>query len=266
MVETLAAPLLRVGLCILFITMVGCSSSLTGWQVRTNSTPMVQSFEPAVLQEQPLGLFGAITLSSHQGDEVALSHYLGQIIERMAPNWKVVSQQEVTKRINREGLAGEYTRMRADFLVSNILDSNSLRKIASAIGVRYVFQPRLAALSQTVSDRWKFPPFDLRISYTRSSIMRIILQLWDTETGEVLWGSVAEATMQHEAISHDPVYVEDITRVTFGSMLTDFMNRRTASIYTPVDTVLHSLIAEPIHQEKGDSESLEKKSSPQPSK
>ena len=89
--------------------------------------------------------------------------------------------------------------------------------------------------------------------------MLIILQLsLDAETGEVLWGSVAEATMQHEALSQDPVYVEDITRVTFGSMLADFMNRRTASIYTPVDTYLHSLIAEPIDQEKVDSESLEK--------
>ena len=81
---------------------------------------MVQSFEPAVLHQRPLALFGATTLASHQGDEVALSHYLGQVIERMAPNWKVVSPQEVTKRINREGLAGEYTRMRADYLLINI--------------------------------------------------------------------------------------------------------------------------------------------------
>ncbi|HKC94498.1 MAG TPA: hypothetical protein VKB81_10830 [Nitrospira sp.] len=193
-----------------------------------------------------------------------MSHYLGQIIERVAPRWKVVGALEVRKRINQQGLAGEYNRMRAEYLPSNILESSSLRKIASTVGARYVFQPRLAALSQTMTERWKL--FDFGISYTRSSIMRITLELWDAETGEVLWGSVAEATMQNEALSQDPVYVEDIARVAFGSMLTDFLNRRTASIYTPVHKFIHSLIAEPIPQEKGDTENLEHKTKPQQSK
>ena len=132
-----ATCLVRIGAFILLITMAGCASSLTGWQVRTNSTPMVQSFESAVLEEQPLALFGAIT-SSHQGDEVSLSHYLGQIIERVAPRWKVVGALEVRKRINQQGLAGEYNRMRAEYLPSNILESSSLRKIASTVTLEIV--------------------------------------------------------------------------------------------------------------------------------
>ena len=101
--------------------------------------------------------------------------------------------QELTKRINREGLAGEYAKLRADYELSDILDGvGTLRKIAAAIGVRYVFRPRLAAFSQTMTDRFKFPGFDLLITQTRSSNMRISLQLWDAETGELIWGSMAE--------------------------------------------------------------------------
>ena len=73
--------------------------------------------------------------------------YLEEILYKVAPNWKVVPAQELTKRINREGLAGEYAKLRADYELSDILDGGTLRKIAAAIGVRYVFQPRLAAFS-----------------------------------------------------------------------------------------------------------------------
>jgi hypothetical protein len=54
------------------------------------------------------------------------------------------------------------------------------------------------------------------MSQTRSSVMRLALQLWDAETGELIWSSLAEATMQKEGVSQDPVYLQDIARVTLG--------------------------------------------------
>src|SRR5262249_11019151 len=139
---------------------------------------------------------------------------------------------------------------------THILDGGTLRRIASALGVRYVFQPQLAAFSQTMSDRWSFPPIDLRMMHTRSSIMRISLQLWDAETGEIVWASIAEATMQNEAVSQDPVYLEDIARATLGSMVEDFKNQKTASTYTPVNKFLNDLIEESVPSEKPDQPSL----------
>ena len=159
-------------------------------------------------------------------------------------------------RINRQGLAAEYTRMRADYDQSNILDRNSLRRIASAIGVRYVFQLRLAALTQTMTDRWKIPAFDVRMSQTRSSIMRLSLQLWDAETGELVWASLAETNMANEALSQDPVYLEDIARVTLGSMIADFVNQKTASTYTPVNKFLNDLVEEAMPQEKPEQQKI----------
>ncbi len=206
-----------VGLLLLAILGTGCASSLYGWQVRTSSTPTSPSFHPAVLEQESVALFGAITPPALRGNEVALSYELSQILHKVVPNWKVLSPQELAKRINRQGLAGEYAKMRADYELSNILDGSALRKIATAIGVRYVFQPHLAAFSQTMTDRFKFPPgFDFRITQTRSSIMRISLQLWDAETGEMVWASMAETTMQNEAVSQDPVYMEDIARATLA--------------------------------------------------
>jgi hypothetical protein len=235
---------------VLSIFLTGCASSLYGWQVRTTSTPMPPSFEPAVFEQHSVALFGAITSPALRGNESSLSYELEHILHKVSPRWKVMSPQELAKRINRQGLAGEYAKLRADYELSNIFDGLILKKIASALGVRYVFQPHLAAFSQTMTDRAKIPGFDFRIAQTRSSNMRVSLELWDAETGEMVWASMAETEMQNEAVSQDPVYFEDVARATLGSIVTDFKNRTTASTYTAVNRFLNDLIEESVPQEQ----------------
>ena len=126
----------------------------------------------------------------------------------------------------------------------------ALTGVAAVLGARYVFQPRLAFLLQTMTDRWKVPALDIRVSQTRSSIMRLSLQLWDAESGELVWASVAETNMANEAVSQDPVYLEDIARATLGSMISDLLHGKTASQYTPLNTFLNDLIQEAMPKEK----------------
>jgi hypothetical protein len=99
---------------------------------------------------------------------------------------------------------------------------------------------------QALTDRWVFPVFGVRLSQTRATTVRLALQLWDMDTGALLWASVAEGTMQSEAMTQDPVYFKDIARVTLGSMVEDFVRGRTDSMYTPVDTLLNSLVERPV--------------------
>jgi hypothetical protein len=234
----------------------GCESSFYGWQVRTNSTLMAPTFLPTNLERQTIGMFGAVTTPMLQGTEIGLSHILGQIIQEIAPDMKVLSPQELALRINRGGLAGEYAKMRADYWQSDILDSESLRKIASAIGVRYVFQPRLAAFTQTMSQRWQAPAVLVWLTWVRSAIMRASLQLWDGETGELVWDSHAEATVQNEAVSQDPVYFEEIARVTMASMIADLKNKKKRSTYTATDKFLDRF-AHGTEQKQGEEPALE---------
>ena len=84
--------------------------------------------------------------------------------------------------------------------------------------------------------------------------MRLALQLWDAENGELVWTSIAESNMANEAVSQDPVYLEDIARATLGSMMSDFLNRKTASRYTPLDKVLDNLISEAMPNDKDNNE------------
>ena len=223
----------------------GCSSSFYGWHVRTNSSPPSPKFNQAVLTREPVAIFGALAPPRLLGSETGLDTILAQVLKTVAPGFKVITQQEAASLINRNDLANEYTRMRNEALQSHLLDGGSLKKLGTAIGTRYVFQPKLIEFMQIAKDRWELPPIALKVSRIRSSVMRLSLQLWDMQTGELLWTSLAEATLESEAVGQDPVYFEDTARVAMGSILADFMNGKTASSYGPLDTIVDQLIQAP---------------------
>jgi hypothetical protein len=242
----------------------GCSSSIYGWQVRTNSTAFAPSFDPGSLSLEPVAVLGALTMPGLRGNEVGLDFMLAEVLHRVAPQIHIVSQQRTISQINQLGLAAEYNQMRIDAEQSHILDREPLKKVGSAIGARYVFQPRLAAFTQTMYDRWTFPGFGVVVSQTRQSNLRMSVQLWDARTGELLWASMAEGTMQSEAFAKDPVYLEDTMRVTLGSIIADFLNRKTASTYTPLNKIVDQLIQIPLPEAKSNLEETGKKDAASP--
>ena len=179
------------------------------------------------------------------GSETGLDSILAQVLKTVAPSFKVITPQETASLMNRNDLAAEYTRMRTEALQSHVLDRGLLKKLGTAIGARYVFQPKLIAFMQITKDRWELPPIALKVSRIRSSFMRLSLQLWDMQTGELLWTSLAEASLESEAVGQDPIYFEDTARVTMGSVIADFMNGKTASSYGPLDKIVDQLIQIP---------------------
>jgi TolB-like protein len=122
-------------------------------------------------------------------------------------------------RINREGLAGEYGGMLADYVRTGILNRPVLEKIGRALGVAYVFQPSLASFGQSVSSRFSF--FGLRLLQTRVTTLRLTLQLWDARSGEIVWESSGEATLAGEDIREFRIPFDEIARRLWSHMLDD---------------------------------------------
>ena len=185
-----------------------------------------------------------------RGNEVGLDYLLEEVLQKVAPHMHVVSSRHCISQINQGGLAAEYTQMRADAEQSHVLNRDSLKKVGAAIGARYVFQPRLASFTQIMTDRWTFPAIGVLLMQTRSSDLRLSLQFWDTKTGELVWASMAEGTMESEAASRSLVYLEDAARVALGSIVADFLNRKTASTYTPLNKIVDQLIEIPLPEAK----------------
>lgn len=73
-----------------------------------------------------------------------------------------------------------------------ILELQRLRQIGSALGSRYVFLPGLGEFTQTIVD--KFEVMGLKLVRSRVTTLRLWLQLWDAQTGRILWESAGEVT------------------------------------------------------------------------
>lgn len=248
---------LGAGLMLIAALMAGCSSSIYGWHVRTDSSPPSSAFTEAVIGHEPVAIFGALAHPGLLGTEIGIEAILAQVLKKVAPQIAVISARDTFTRINRNGLADEYTRMRNDALQSTILSRDSLRKLGATVGARYIFQPRLTAFSQFMTNRWSFT--DIRLVQTRSSIMRLCLQLWDAETGELLWASLAESTMENEGVGQEPVYFQDAVRVTLGSLIADLLNGKTASSYGPLNSLIDELIQLPQSVQPDDEKPMEVK-------
>lgn len=237
---------LRAGLIFQLLFMTGCAGTLYGWTVRTTSSELADTSTPASLGQESIAVLTALSLPGMRGNEVGLADYLVAIIRKVSPNWKVMNSQEAINLINTHGLLGDYVRMRSDAEQSHILDRDILRKLGAAIGARFLFQPRLAYFSQGFEDRWSVPGINLRVMQTRQSTLRVSLALWDASSGELLWDSVAEANLQSEAVTQDPVFFEDAVRVALASMMSDLLNRKTHSKYTPYNVIIDQLMQESV--------------------
>ena len=77
------------------------------------------------------------------------------------------------------------------------------------------------------------------------------------QTGELLWSSLAEASLESEAVGQDPIYFEDTARVAMGSIITDFMNGKTASSYGPLDKIIDQLIEIPQPEKRKSTDNRE---------
>src|SRR5262245_42438507 len=104
----------HLSLLITLTLVTGCLCSIYGWQVRTTSTRLPLSFDPAALGREPVAILGALTMPGLHGNEMPLDLLLEEVLQKVAPHMKVLSSRHSMSQINQQGLAVEYTQMRVD--------------------------------------------------------------------------------------------------------------------------------------------------------
>jgi hypothetical protein len=129
---------------------------------------------------------------------VVVAAFVSALAE-VTPAIRVGSAHETVNQLNEQGLAGEYAELMAGFARSRILDRDRLRRIGSVLGSRYVFLPGVAELDHDLVDKFEMAGFKLiRNQVTR---LRLWLQLWDAQSGRILWESIGEATVANPILS-----------------------------------------------------------------
>ena len=113
---------------------------------------------------------------------------------------------------------GVYDTLITGFGRHGILDREQLQKIAPALGARYVLPPGLAAFDQVVGD--KFEAFGFKVLKTRLTTLRLWLQLWDTQTGRMLWECSGEITVAAQLLTQESsVSLDDVAERLWSRMI-----------------------------------------------
>jgi hypothetical protein len=165
-------------------------------------TTSTSAHEPPNITEparEPVATFGLFAPSSLQGFSPFLSHAFVSALTEVTPPIHARSAHDTVNLLNEQGLAGEYAELMAGFARSRILDRDRMRRIGSALGSRYVFLPGVAELDSFLVDRFEMAGFKLiRNQVTR---LRLWLQVWDAQSGRMLWESIGEATVANPVLS-----------------------------------------------------------------
>jgi hypothetical protein len=180
--------------------LVGCTPLYLS-DTHTTSTPRSQLFDVAELVREPVATVGLVTPASLQGFNPPLSHAL-------------------SAALSEASLAAEYGALIAGFGRGGILESEPLRRIGSALSSRYVLLPGLAEFNQIIIDRLSISGWNFIQS--RVTTLRLWLQLWDTQTGKIVWESAGEVTVATKLLrSEQTIALDEIARKLWLRMIQD---------------------------------------------
>ena len=131
-----------------------------------------------------------------------------------------IAAHETLNMLNQQGLGAEYSTLIASFGRGGILEREPLQRIGSALSSRYVLLPGLAEFNQVIIDRLSIYGWNIIQSWVTT--LRLWLQLWETQTGKILWESSGEVTMATKLLrSEQTVPLDEIAQKLWLRMIQD---------------------------------------------
>jgi len=212
----------RTGAALLAATVVLLAGCGPPYLTDTNatSTPKPASLDPKELTRTPVVVLSFMAPAALQGLSPTMSHALSGALAEVSPPIREIPGREALNRLTDKGLAAEYGDMRAGFARNGMLDRQQLRRLGSGFGSHYVLLPGLAQFGEEILD--KFEAAGIKLVRNRVTTLRLWLQLWDTQTGHMVWESSGEGTTASVFLSPaQTVTLEQIARKLLVRMIQD---------------------------------------------
>jgi hypothetical protein len=197
----------------------GCANNIRSNTEQRNSTTQVQTISLTAKDLQAAGI-AFITPSSITGqeeDRQALALAFTEEMRTSRPDLRCVTLSETLSAINRAGLTAEYRRMYEDSRLTGIFDRETLQKVSRLTGTRYLAQLKLGGFHQESKGRWGM--LGIRMLETKSTAIRLFLQIWDSQDGAVVWEGSQELTIAHESLAEDPVSLQKAVEASAREVL-----------------------------------------------
>ena len=202
------AALLAIGLALL---LTGCASRTIRTETQ-QSSPTTQvlaiNLQPQDLRTAGMAFITPSSVTGQEEDKQALALAFTGMLRNVRPDLRIVPLPETLSAVNRTGLTGEYRQMFEDYRLTGIFDSAILQKVAKVTGARYLAQLKLGTFRQESKSR--FGMLGIRMLETKTSTIRLFLQIWDSDDGSVAWEGSQESTVSHESLAEEYVSLKSI--------------------------------------------------------
>lgn len=161
------------------------------------------SLEPGGLAKYRLAFVTPSSVTGQEQDRQSLALIFSETLHAQRPEIPITSLSETLGLVNRAGLADDYRKMLDDYRDTGIFSRTPLEKIGRAVGARYLAQLKLAGFSQDSYER--FSLFGFRLFQTLHANIRMYLQIWDSETGTIVWEGTEEMNYAYDSSATRPV-------------------------------------------------------------
>ncbi len=197
--QSLMLAMSAMGLMVMLL-LSGCANTN---QLHSTTQALAINLEPQVLKTSGIAFITPTSVTGQEEDKQALALAFTEELKLVRPDLRVVPLPETLGEINRAGLAGEYRQMFEDYRLTGIFNRDTLLKVSHVTGVRYLAQLKLGGFRQESKNRWG--AFGIRMLETKTTTLRLYLQIWDGENGLVAWEGAQELTSSHESLLEDAI-------------------------------------------------------------
>ncbi len=209
--------LLAIGLALL---LTGCAGQHIRKDTQQNS-PTTQvsaiNLKSDELRAAGIAFITPSSITGQEEDKQALALAFTEVLRNARPDLRVVPLSETLSAVNRVGLTGEYRKMFEDYRLTGIFDRETLQKVARVTGMRYLAQLKLGAFRQEAKSR--FGILGIRVLETKTSTIRLFLQIWDSTDGSVAWEGSQESTVSHESLAEEYISMKSIVEESARDLL-----------------------------------------------
>ncbi|OHC64577.1 MAG: hypothetical protein A2045_06450 [Rhodocyclales bacterium GWA2_65_20] len=143
------------------------------------------------------------SVTGQEEDKQALALAFTEVLRSTRPDLRVMSLPETLSAVNRASITADYKRMFDDYRTTGIFEREILQKVAKVTGMRYLAQLKLSGFRQESKGRWGF--LGIRMLETKSSTIRLYLQIWDSQDGSIAWEGSQESSSSHESLAEEYV-------------------------------------------------------------
>lgn len=191
---------LLVALQLIWLTGCGFATQLTCDLDYRN----IGSLTLGMLESDGIGVLTPSIVTGRETDKQIIGEVLSDVLEASLMMTNVVPLAEVLNRVNTAGLADVYAASLAMYDTSGIIPLASIDLLGEAADARYLAKISLANFEQNQVER--FGIAGIRVLSTNRTRIRLFLEIWDSETGRIVWYANEEL-----AIAADSAAEEDLS-------------------------------------------------------